>query len=299
MAAVSESSTASYGGGDNKSVLKEVKSGLAQAARDHQFDSAVQRCGGHIHGSKRGGRSADETVDVRALLLGFSTKESETLCSKLNEYARWCLKRLEVIEEEGEISVEVDEEVVPELFVARLRGVAAIAMAYSMEDLGSKPNSLLNLVEALHEALIPLDEIINGVSQLKSAIAKICEHWWLTDEAGAENLIPQLLPYLLISSLNPESPESDIKRVYHIRLSLHLLDFDDESIDSVKSLLLRCFMHPRYLKVTEGRKFLAFLFSICKSSCSLKYYLPGSFNNGCSEQAFTDKLPRYSSPSLS
>ena len=44
---------------------------------------------------------------------------------------------------------------------------------------------------------------------------------------------------------------SDIKRVYNFRKALLLLDFEDESADSLKCLLVTCFIHPAYLKFEE------------------------------------------------
>ena len=72
----------------------------------------------------------------------------------------------------------------------------------------------------------------------------------------------QLIPYLLIAALSPAAHDADVKRLFNIRTSLLLLDFDDETIESIRSLILRCFIHPAFLRVSEGRKFLSFLFSI-------------------------------------
>jgi hypothetical protein len=241
--------------------LPALKKVLFGPIRDKKFDEIIQQC------HKRNG-----DIDVTQLLLSLSSKEGETLANQLAGFTRWCLKKLEIVDDEeeeasdasvGEVDIELDESA--EAFVSRLRGVTAIAQAFVTDCADSKPKSLLSVIELLHEALIPLDEAVHGVVSLKSSIAKICEFWWVHNEPGAENLIPQLLPYLLICSLNPDSCDVDVKRVYGIRLCLLLLDFDDESIDSVKSLLLRCVGHPTYLKLSEGKKFLAFLFSISKS----------------------------------
>ena len=110
--------------------------------------------------------------------------------------------------------------------------------------------------------MIPLDEEIPGANQLKSSIARLCEKWWINQSEGAENIIVQLVPYLLITALSPTSRDIDAKRLYNVRGALLLFDFDDESIESIRSLILRCYIHPTFLKVADGRRFLSFVFTI-------------------------------------
>src|SRR3546814_1601368 len=47
-----------------------------------------------------------------------------------------------------------------------------------------------------------------------------------------------------------------------VRKALLLLDFNDESIESIRDLLLRTVVHPAFLKCVEGTRFLGFLFTI-------------------------------------
>jgi len=101
-----------------------------------------------------------------------------------------------------------------------------------------------------------------AISSLRSSISRICEHWWLQKEAGAENFITQLIPHLLVTALKPGAHDSDVKRLHKVSGALLLLDFEDESIESIQSLLLRCADSALFLKSAEGRRFLAFLFSV-------------------------------------
>jgi hypothetical protein len=128
---------------------------------------------------------------------------------------------------------------------------------------------LLQTIEDLHDILIPLNDELFGAVSLKTSISRICEHWWIKEENGAENLITQLIPFYLLTSLGPKSVDADIKRVFNIRGSFMLLDFDDPSIESIRNLLLRCFINPSYLKLSEGRRFLAYLFSVNQGLHSL------------------------------
>ena len=113
-----------------------------------------------------------------------------------------------------------------------------------------------------HDILIPLNDDFNGVTALKIGIARVCELSWIQNEANAENYVTQLIPFLLLIALGPNSCDADVKRVFTIRRAFNLLDFEDSSIESIRVLILRCYIHPVFLKVAEGRRFLSFVFSL-------------------------------------
>lgn len=92
-------------------------------------------------------------------------------------------------------------------------------------------------------------------------IAGLCEEWWKEHLPGRETLISQLLPFLLSRSLT-EGKKVDVRRVCLLRDALSLLDFDDESIEDLKLLLVRCIITPLFLKTEEGRRFVASLFGL-------------------------------------
>jgi hypothetical protein len=145
--------------------------------------------------------------------------------------------------------------------VKKLKKVAGIVWKF-MEISKGRSEGLFETVQVLHDILIPLDEGIPGALAVKLSIARICENMWVSKVDGAENLVTQLIPYLLIISLSPAAHDADVKRLYNIRSALQLLDFDDISIDSIRSLILRCFIHPAFLRLAEGRRFLSFLFRL-------------------------------------
>jgi condensin-2 complex subunit G2 len=88
-------------------------------------------------------------------------------------------------------------------------------------------------------------------------------------------VVTQLLPFLLLASLSVAAIDADVKRVFQMRGAFLLLDFDDPSIESIKGLVLRCLIHPAYLRSTEGKRFLSFLFTINQGAqfahCSLRH----------------------------
>ncbi|XP_077233804.1 ARM repeat superfamily protein [Tasmannia lanceolata] len=119
------------------------------------------------------------------------------------------------------------------------------------------PINLLPSVQALHDTLI----LYESDQILQSDIAGLCEEWWKDQLPERETLISQSLPFLLSKSLTLRK-KVDVHRVYALREALCLFDFNDDSIEDLKLLLVRCVITPLYLKTEEGRKFLAFLFGL-------------------------------------
>lgn len=119
------------------------------------------------------------------------------------------------------------------------------------------PLDLLPGVQALHESLI----LFESDCVLSSEIVNLCEEWWKEDLECRESLISQSLPFLLSMSLT-ERKKQDVHRVYSLREAFNLFDFEDESIQDLKLLLVRCMIAPLYLKTEEGRRFIAFTFGL-------------------------------------
>ena len=113
----------------------------------------------------------------------------------------------------------------------------------------SEVEYLFLLVDSLHSLLLAVERDTSAFSKLKSSISQVCQQWWLRKLPKAEFLMPQLLPYLLMVSLEPDASQADVKRVYMLREAFHLFDFHDESMESILDLLMRAMISPIYLKV--------------------------------------------------
>ncbi len=186
------------------------------------------------------------------------------------EFLSHLLQYTNELVDELQLELDVDEENEYEmqqinsqraLVVPKLRSICSIIHFYF--DLKQyRMEALVDVIVKLHDLLMVLDDSIIGATSLKVAISRICEFWWTKEENGAENMVTQLIPYLLVISLGPTALDADIKRVYNVRGAILLFEFDDPSIESIRTLLLRCYIHPPYLKSAEGKKFLSFLFNI-------------------------------------
>lgn len=130
--------------------------------------------------------------------------------------------------------------------------VSSPKKAFDMEN-------LLPAVRALHENLI----LFESDSFLSGEISSLCEEWWKEGLPERETLISQFLPFLLSRSLTHKK-KVDVHRVYSLREAFSLFDFEDDSIEDMKLLLIRCVIAPLYLKTEEGRKFVAFMFGLSR-----------------------------------
>ncbi|KAL5556803.1 hypothetical protein UlMin_039039 [Ulmus minor] len=119
------------------------------------------------------------------------------------------------------------------------------------------PVDLLPGAQELHVNLIVLEA--DGV--LASEISNLCEEWWKGDLEGRESLISQFLPFLLSRSLTLKKKQ-DVHRVCALREAFAMFDFEDESIEDLKLLLIRCVIAPVYMKTDEGRRFVAYTFGL-------------------------------------
>ncbi|CAK9229150.1 unnamed protein product [Sphagnum troendelagicum] len=146
-----------------------------------------------------------------------------------------------------------------------LRGCAMLLQFCLTTTQGScNPSTLSCSSEILLPSLLRMHDslvVLEADSKLQDSIAGLCELWWHNGLEGKQSLISQSLPFLLNKSLDL-GRKADVKRVYGLREALTLFDFQDESIEDLKRLLIKAVITPSYLRVTEGCRFIAFLFSL-------------------------------------
>lgn len=126
-------------------------------------------------------------------------------------------------------------------------------------------NEVLTVAELLHDILLSLHSCGTKGMQVQAAIASLCETWWLQRFVDREAMVVQLMPFLVAKSLDNDAQKADVKRLFQIRDALGVLDFENESITYLKSLLLRTVSSPVFLKMTEGKRFVASLFYLHQS----------------------------------
>ena len=176
----------------------------------------------------------------------------------------------------------VEDEVDARLQV--LQAVATIAMNFLTDKKRPVPDAMQKTIQLMHDVMLELSSDRGWA--LQNDIARTCEDMWSDERQGREGLITQTMPYLVARALDEDGKVGDLKRVYAMRASLLLLEFQDPSIASMKDLLLRCFVHPLFLKTAEGRKFCVYLFGLHPSFISdihatVKQQLPYASKHTC------------------
>lgn len=61
---------------------------------------------------------------------------------------------------------------------------------------------------------------------------------------------------------SPAGTAADVKRCHTMRTALQLFDFDDPCIADLKMLLLRAAFAPSFLRCAEGRRMVAYMFTL-------------------------------------
>ena len=155
-----------------------------------------------------------------------------------------------------------------------LRATACLTGAY-LEGLtarntrrsANQPSEIIDeafeVAELLHDQLFPLHSLATKeATHTQREVFNVCERWWHGNFDDKEQLVTQLVPLLLVKSLDDNSEKNDVKRLYSIRSAIDLLDFEDESITSLKNHLLRTVGNPLFLQTSEGKKFIQHLFAV-------------------------------------
>jgi len=126
------------------------------------------------------------------------------------------------------------------------------------ETRAAPPPQLLEAATLLHDHCLLA---ANDYPALQEHVARLCLDWWQAEGPEKDRLTPQTMPYLLVAAIQTGTAAA-VKRCHAMRTSLELFNFDDPSIGDVKRLLLRAAFAPSFLRCTEGRRFLAFLFTL-------------------------------------
>ena len=121
----------------------------------------------------------------------------------------------------------------------------------SLPDPNLNSASLQPIVGHLHADLVQLP-----APDQHQALAVI-ESWYLKRLPDHALLAPNLFCLLLLLCLSPTPKPSDYKRLFSVRDALSLLDLEDASARSLRTLLLRAFMSEPFSRAADGKRFLS------------------------------------------
>ncbi len=119
------------------------------------------------------------------------------------------------------------------------------------------------VAELLHNNLFALNSCGREGVSVQREIISMCESYWKGQFSDREELVTQLIPLLVVKSLNGNATNADIKRLWNMKEALRLLDFQEKStITELRNLLLKTVTSALFLKNADGRKMIAFLFQL-------------------------------------
>jgi hypothetical protein len=209
--------------------------------------------------------SRRQGCDLEELFQSISRKDMLLICEGLHQKVALGIalftdshQEAAAMEEMQEDSLEEDPIHLKEAGCEILIASAIVARLILTETMPSPPEALLNNAALLHDhALLQASEY----PALQEEISKLCLEWWQLEGPDRGRLTPALVPYLLVAALQSGTGAA-AKRCHTIRNALELFDFDDPSIRDLKRLLLRAAFAPSFLRNTDGRRFLAYLFTL-------------------------------------
>ena len=141
-----------------------------------------------------------------------------------------------------------------------LSAIALLARSSILDKDREVPEILLDIVVELHDIIFDLCD--PRAMALQSSIVELCEVWWLGERDGRDDLVPQTVSYMLVRVLHNLASTADVKRLYAFRSALQVLDYGDESVRPLQRLLLHAAIQPLVLRCPEGRKLVAYFFSL-------------------------------------
>lgn len=123
-------------------------------------------------------------------------------------------------------------------------------------------DSFLKLVINMSRLLSSIDRTDASINTLKNTLSLLCETMYQSGVNGSEDIVPDVISYLLLEGLKASSKDIAIKRIWAMRNGFKDIDFQEPESSQLKELLLRCFVHPSFLKSQDGLKFLSFAISL-------------------------------------
>ncbi|XP_029192981.2 condensin-2 complex subunit G2-like [Acropora millepora] len=204
--------------------------------------------------------SRNEPFDVGELLQTLPKKDHESLWTGLRDMTQRLILA-NPLSSQGNVDLQDEHQSCQwSALLSFLEGVTTVALCAlaTAEKTAQSPAPFLETAIILHGLLMLLPE---EAKALQNNISQLCELWIVNDLSGKEELVTNTVPFVIIRSLG-RGTAADVKCVWSLRQCLLVIDFEDNSSASLKQVLHQCMIHPMYLKLEEGRRFLSFLFGL-------------------------------------
>ena len=251
-------------------------------ANNEESDDAPPNCANQLLDILKAHNNKEDPIDLRELLELMSTVDVQEIwfvawkiVDKIASEKSYLVDEVEPVDEES-LNLSVAESLIAEANLDRERkhavrraqvahdilfSVASLALIAvqprnreEQEAASSRPpcEALFQTVKTLHGLLFEL--ALCNCEAIALIVARCCERWWVAEWTNREDLVTQLLPYLLATAMSNNAKHADVKRLYGVRHALELLDFDDASAETIRGLLLRGMSSEIFLKKKPKRK---------------------------------------------
>eukprot|EP01038_Epipyxis_sp_PR26KG_P008302 gene8302-11233_t len=141
--------------------------------------------------------------------------------------------------------------------VSKLTSIGHLASSFINVNV-NRPKSLIDSILLLSNEIVHnSSDNIRGWITFRTCVGKLCEEYCVKQQLGHELIIPSLLQYLMLLALDPKPHDVTIKKLFSVRALFMQVDLS--SMRPLIEMILRCFVAPTFLKLSEGQKFLSFL----------------------------------------
>ncbi|GMH69210.1 hypothetical protein TrRE_jg11089, partial [Triparma retinervis] len=208
-----------------------------------------------------------------------SRKQATSYFKVLAKHARWIIEEEKYVPEccfedaDPENTMIVDKEAGDNLRFLELCSESLTAFSSNNASLFVKSptasneakieGTVVSLATNLHDLLLELGSLgVEEATRAQLAIMGALESWYLRDLCMKETLVLNVLPLVVIKSLDMDNSSADVARVNNLRSAFSLMDYKDIDTKPFRNLLLKTLSSPAYLKNEEGIKFLVHMMTI-------------------------------------
>lgn len=230
-----------------------TKEEFIAAVEEGKHDSFIELLDNH--------NSRRSPVNLEEVLLELSTPQLDDVWHKLHQWTESHLTNLLANTTVTQDTLSQETQQQPENKVDSeklLMSILSLALIYLPTQKVEEPNiphTLLELAVLIH-GTVPVLE-----AKLQVAAVALCEMWWNQQIDEREQLVENVFPILLESSLAQSASKADVRRVYAMRHCLDLFSIGEPESQDMTEMLAECAASKNYL-CDEGAKFIALLFQL-------------------------------------
>lgn len=202
--------------------------------------------------------SEGKQQQLGALVAALSAEEHEALWQRVLDLVGDVLRGPAPASAAGEEGDAADELPARALHaVAALLAAAAAALPLPPASGGALPAAFAEVLGQCQEMLLSISD-----SGSQALVACALESVVLGSYEGREDYYGGVLMYLIGACVTLRTTAADVARLYRVRHLFAELDWEHESIESMKLQIMRCVASPSFLRSSHSSELLALFFTV-------------------------------------